>query len=233
MCVLLCSLVCFIFCQINEKFFDFLTVTSSSSCGWFAGDRQMRIYGTRDNNNNNSDGTVSSASSTGGATAAYYNSGLQTTTTIASSTSKGGGSIFVSSHSGGGGGSSSSNTPHQSTTTTPQNTPAASRGGGANAVGSGASHDESNTGGGGGVLLCPRGLAAIPLLCAAASESRSAYLARLQVTHPSNGVSRMRERERLYLEKCSAIFLLYYSISNSSKRMVSYYYLPKHLTHPN
>ena len=28
----------------------------------------------------------------------------------------------------------------------------------------------------GGVLLCPRGLAAIPLLCAAAAESRSAYL---------------------------------------------------------
>ena len=39
----------------------------------------------------------------------------------------------------------------------------------------------------GGVLLCPRGLAAIPLLCAAAAESRSAYLARLQVTHSSNG----------------------------------------------
>lgn len=42
---------------------------------------------------------------------------------------------------------------------------------------------------GGGVgLLCPRGLAAVPLLCAAASESRLAYLARLQVTHSSNGV---------------------------------------------
>lgn len=38
-----------------------------------------------------------------------------------------------------------------------------------------------------GVLLCPRGLAAIPLLCAAAAESRSAYLARLQVTAPTNG----------------------------------------------
>ena len=48
-----------------------------------------------------------------------------------------------------------------------------------------------NDGGDNGVLLCPRGLAAIPLLCAAASESRSAYLARLQVTHPSNGVSTM------------------------------------------
>ena len=37
------------------------------------------------------------------------------------------------------------------------------------------------------VLLCPRGLAAIPLLCAAASESKSAYLARLQMTRTENG----------------------------------------------
>jgi len=57
--------------------------------------------------------------------------------------------------------------------TTPQNTPAAQNN---------ASNNNDD-----GVLLCPRGLAAIPLLCAAASESRSAYLARLQVTHPSNG----------------------------------------------
>jgi len=35
--------------------------------------------------------------------------------------------------------------------------------------------------------VCPRGLAAIPLLCAAASESKSAYLARLQMTHTPNG----------------------------------------------
>lgn len=49
-----------------------------------------------------------------------------------------------------------------------------------------------NVSGGGGGLLCPRGLAAVPLLCAAASESRSAYLARLQVTHSSNGVSAVR-----------------------------------------
>ena len=47
--------------------------------------------------------------------------------------------------------------------------------------------NNNNTNDQGGVLLCPRGLAAIPLLCAAAAESRSAYLARLQVTHPSNG----------------------------------------------
>ena len=40
------------------------------------------------------------------------------------------------------------------------------------------------------VLLCPRGLAAIPLLFAAALESRLAYLAPLQVTHPSDGVNK-------------------------------------------
>ena len=58
-------------------------------------------------------------------------------------------------------------TPYNSTT--PQNTPALSN------------EDNDN------VLLCPRGLAAIPLLCAAASESRAAYLARLRVTSPTNG----------------------------------------------
>ena len=41
------------------------------------------------------------------------------------------------------------------------------------------------------IFIDNRGLAAIPLLCAAAAESRSAYLARLQVTHPSNGVRRI------------------------------------------
>ena len=60
---------------------------------------------------------------------------------------------------------------------TPQNTPAAQND----------ASDNNNNNNDDGVLLCPRGLAAIPLLCAAASESRSAYLARLQVTHPSNG----------------------------------------------
>ena len=72
---------------------------------------------------------------------------------------------------------------------TPQNTPA-----GENVNqndGNNMNNDQADddNGGDNGVLLCPRGLAAIPLLCAAASESRSAYLARLQVTHPSNGVS--------------------------------------------
>eukprot|EP00584_Thalassiosira_punctigera_P010383 CAMPEP_0172528052 /NCGR_PEP_ID=MMETSP1067-20121228/2567_1 /TAXON_ID=265564 ORGANISM="Thalassiosira punctigera, Strain Tpunct2005C2" /NCGR_SAMPLE_ID=MMETSP1067 /ASSEMBLY_ACC=CAM_ASM_000444 /LENGTH=401 /DNA_ID=CAMNT_0013311907 /DNA_START=91 /DNA_END=1296 /DNA_ORIENTATION=- len=65
--------------------------------------------------------------------------------------------------------------------TTPQNTPA----------NEGRTIRNVDGGGGGGrgnaVLLCPRGLAAIPLLCAAASESRSAYLARLQVTNPNDG----------------------------------------------
>lgn len=57
---------------------------------------------------------------------------------------------------------------------TPQNTPATAAG-------------AAVAGGDGEVLLCPRGLAAVPLLCAAAAESRVAYLARLQVTDPANG----------------------------------------------
>eukprot|EP01082_Thalassiosira_pseudonana_P012891 g12639.t1 g12639 contig6:2325060-2326593(+) len=65
-------------------------------------------------------------------------------------------------------GSASQTTPMYNNTT-PQNTPA------------NADYNED------GVLLCPRGLAAIPLLCAAASESRSAYLSRLAVTPPTNG----------------------------------------------
>ena len=63
--------------------------------------------------------------------------------------------------------SAAAQTPYNGST--PQNTPAIENG-----------EDEN-------MLLCPRGLAAIPLLCAAASESRSAYLARLQVTSPTNG----------------------------------------------
>ena len=66
---------------------------------------------------------------------------------------------------------------------TPQNTPAYNN----NMNGSPENSPNNNN----GVLLCPRGLAAIPLLCAAAAESRSAYLARLQVTHPSNGVRKI------------------------------------------
>ncbi|KAL7437400.1 hypothetical protein ACHAXH_008684 [Discostella pseudostelligera] len=142
-------------------------------------DRQLRIYGTRDNNDN--DGTVS-ASASSASTSSGALIAIETTTAIASSTN--GGEASASGHSN----TNTNTTTNYPSTTTPQNTPAA-RGA---AVGSGESYDESNTGnngggGGGGILLCPRGLAAIPLLCAAASESRSAYLARLQVTHPSNG----------------------------------------------
>ena len=67
---------------------------------------------------------------------------------------------------------------------TPQNTPAYNN----NDMNGSPENSPNNNN---GVLLCPRGLAAIPLLCAAAAESRSAYLARLQVTHPSNGVRRI------------------------------------------
>lgn len=141
-------------------------------------DRQLRIYGTRDNNDN--DGTVSASASSASTSSGAVVAEIETTTTaIASSTN--GGEASASGHSN----TNTNTTTNYPSTTTPQNTPAA-RGA---AVGSGESYDESNTGnnGGGGILLCPRGLAAIPLLCAAASESRSAYLARLQVTHPSNG----------------------------------------------
>ena len=46
----------------------------------------------------------------------------------------------------------------------------------------------------GGHLLTPRGIAAIPLLCAAAAESRTSYLSRLKSTgHPTNGWWRKQE----------------------------------------
>lgn len=93
--------------------------------------------------------------------------------------------------------SSSSSVHNRQTTasspTTPQNTPARDN----------VQSDNNENTNDAGVLLCPRGLAAIPLLCAAASESRSAYLARLQVTHPSNGVSFLRTTELLVFAPCS------------------------------
>eukprot|EP00563_Minutocellus_polymorphus_P004883 CAMPEP_0181042810 /NCGR_PEP_ID=MMETSP1070-20121207/12357_1 /TAXON_ID=265543 /ORGANISM="Minutocellus polymorphus, Strain NH13" /LENGTH=376 /DNA_ID=CAMNT_0023121065 /DNA_START=238 /DNA_END=1368 /DNA_ORIENTATION=- len=47
---------------------------------------------------------------------------------------------------------------------------------------------------GGGPLLTPRGIAAIPLLCAAAAESRISYLSRLKSTgRPENGWWRKQE----------------------------------------
>ena len=108
-------------------------------------ERQVQLYGTRD------DGSRSSSAGGGGGSSAEQQQSS-------------------------GGPTSTQSTPmyHSST---PQNTPAA-------AAAQNNNNDNNNDD---GVLLCPRGLAAIPLLCAAASESRSAYLARLQVTHPSNG----------------------------------------------
>lgn len=72
----------------------------------------------------------------------------------------------------------------ESATTTPTNTPAG---------------EENNDSGSrsamsGSVMLTPRGLAAIPLLCAAASESRHAYLTRLAcTTNANNGWWRRQE----------------------------------------
>ena len=110
-------------------------------------ERQVQLYGTRD------DGSRSSSAGGGGGSSAEQQQQQSS-----------------------GGPTSTQSTPmyHSST---PQNTPAASA----------AQNNNNDNNNDDGVLLCPRGLAAIPLLCAAASESRSAYLARLQVTHPSNG----------------------------------------------
>eukprot|EP00579_Thalassiosira_antarctica_P019766 CAMPEP_0201975948 /NCGR_PEP_ID=MMETSP0904-20121228/55541_1 /ASSEMBLY_ACC=CAM_ASM_000553 /TAXON_ID=420261 /ORGANISM="Thalassiosira antarctica, Strain CCMP982" /LENGTH=357 /DNA_ID=CAMNT_0048526881 /DNA_START=86 /DNA_END=1155 /DNA_ORIENTATION=- len=117
--------------------------------------RQLRIYGTRDNN-----GTPSPPRSQ------HQQQQQPAASTSEEIASTRGGETSASQP------STASNTPMYNT---PQNTPTR-RG-----------ENEESTNGNDGVLLCPRGLAAIPLLCAAASESRSAYLARLQVTDPSNG----------------------------------------------
>uniref|UniRef100_A0A7S4VFP5 ACB domain-containing protein n=2 Tax=Ditylum brightwellii TaxID=49249 RepID=A0A7S4VFP5_9STRA len=74
----------------------------------------------------------------------------------------------------GGGMRSSSSLPN--TPGTPTNTPAANNGSSSNV------DDENET-----ILLTPRGLAAVPLLCAAASESRTSYITRLRSTTNENG----------------------------------------------
>lgn len=112
-------------------------------------ERQVQLYGTRDDDGSRSSAGGSRASSS--QPLQQQNNNNQQSSSAAPA--------------------SSQSTPMYSHSTTPQNTPAA----------------PNNSTNDDGVLLCPRGLAAIPLLCAAASESRSAYLARLQVTHPSNG----------------------------------------------
>ena len=132
----------------------------------------MRVYGTRDANN----GSYSPAQQSQQSQQRAASATAETSEETGTSGVNGSGRIGATA----GGGGSHSTTPMPSGT--PQNTPAPN----SNNRGEG---NGANDEGGSNVLLCPRGLAAIPLLCAAASESRSAYLARLQVTHPSNGVS--------------------------------------------
>ena len=72
----------------------------------YTGDRQMRIYGTRDNHNSDNDGTVSSASSSGasGANTANKNNisnwvvaqTTTTTTTAIATSTHGGKPVFKS-----------------------------------------------------------------------------------------------------------------------------------------
>lgn len=67
-----------------------------------------------------------------------------------------------------------------STSTTPTNTPNDSTNNRRNGAATAAADGEESSGG--TLQLTPRGLAAIPLLCAAASETRAAYLIRLRST---------------------------------------------------
>ncbi|KAL3769346.1 hypothetical protein ACHAW5_008774 [Stephanodiscus triporus] len=140
-------------------------------------DRQLSVYGTRDSDGNSSGGA--STSSPNGSAMHSYSSPAAATT--AAPSMKGGETSASGNGSDNDGGNPNNTSYKSNANTTPLNAPA--------------SYEEINNddsgdgdgGGAGGVLLCPRGLAAVPLLCAAASESRSAYLARLHVTHPSNG----------------------------------------------
>jgi diazepam-binding inhibitor (GABA receptor modulating acyl-CoA-binding protein) len=116
-------------------------------------ERQVGLYGTRDDDGSRSSAGGGGDSGGGASSSQQHQNNQQQHQSAAAPTSTQSTPMYHS--------------------TTPQNTPAAQN----NAPNN---NDD-------GVLLCPRGLAAIPLLCAAASESRSAYLARLQVTHPSNG----------------------------------------------
>jgi len=164
-------------------------------------ERQLRVYGTRGDG-----GSVASATgSVGGSVGTTGGSvGVGSVGTASSSSptrpnapsGKRGSSRQTSETRGGettASSSSGNNTPHA--TSTPQNTPA-------NGVDQESGNDE-------GVLLCPRGLAAIPLLCAAASESRSAYLARLQVTDPNNGVSGVCMGENIFFWIGVSVFCVY------------------------
>lgn len=148
-------------------------------------DRQLRVYGTRDGGDVGVGVGVGGASTPTSSTmtgSAMHPRGpsaaaVAAVTATATTPTKGGGASTTGNGDEGGG--------YPSASYAPRNATPAHEG----VDGDGNAHGDVGGGGGvgGGVLLCPRGLAAVPLLCAAASESRSAYLARLQVTHPSNG----------------------------------------------
>jgi acyl-CoA-binding protein len=79
-------------------------------------------------------------------------------------------------HTGSGGSGSGSNSKTYTTTQTPIHTPMDHH------SDDGASTSTASASASASVLLTPRGLAAVPLLCAAASEPRSSYLKRLENT---------------------------------------------------
>lgn len=159
-------------------------------------DRQLSVYGTRDGDGNSSGGA--STSSPNGSAMHSYSSPAAATT--AAPPMKGGETSASGNGNDNDAGNPNNTSYKSNANTTPLNAPASYEE--TNNDGSG----DGDSGGAGGVLLCPRGLAAVPLLCAAASESRSAYLARLQVTHPSNGVSSRTLLCHLICRACFAHF---------------------------
>eukprot|EP00580_Thalassiosira_gravida_P020470 CAMPEP_0201680382 /NCGR_PEP_ID=MMETSP0494-20130426/50568_1 /ASSEMBLY_ACC=CAM_ASM_000839 /TAXON_ID=420259 /ORGANISM="Thalassiosira gravida, Strain GMp14c1" /LENGTH=285 /DNA_ID=CAMNT_0048164101 /DNA_START=323 /DNA_END=1180 /DNA_ORIENTATION=+ len=149
-------------------------------------ERQLRAYGTR------GDG-----GSVGGSAGGSAGTASSPPRPNAPAHRTNGGRAFAETRGGeptAGSGTAGSGTSAPNRTSTPQNTPAADGADRECGCGSTVTDDtDTNDDTDEGALMCPRGLAAIPLLCAAASESRSAYLARLQVTDPNNGVSVSRD----------------------------------------
>eukprot|EP00580_Thalassiosira_gravida_P005978 CAMPEP_0201655346 /NCGR_PEP_ID=MMETSP0493-20130528/45963_1 /ASSEMBLY_ACC=CAM_ASM_000838 /TAXON_ID=420259 /ORGANISM="Thalassiosira gravida, Strain GMp14c1" /LENGTH=469 /DNA_ID=CAMNT_0048131929 /DNA_START=260 /DNA_END=1670 /DNA_ORIENTATION=+ len=143
-------------------------------------ERQLRAYGTR------GDG-----GSVGGSAGGSAGTASSPPRPNAPAHRTNGGRAFAETRGGeptAGSGTAGSGTSAPNRTSTPQNTPAADGADRECGCGSTVTDDtDTNDDTDEGALMCPRGLAAIPLLCAAASESRSAYLARLQVTDPNNG----------------------------------------------
>ena len=125
-------------------------------------DRQLKVYGTRDSTSGSSTPQRSPLRSPMHTSAQQQSSSRSPQRQAAAN--------------------ATAETTNNNTPGTPQNTPHYN-----NNNGSSSPNNNNNANNDQGVLLCPRGLAAIPLLCAAAAESRSAYLARLQVTAQTNG----------------------------------------------